>query len=303
MSKPENKKTGYCATIGFFDGVHRGHQYVINRLRTDAENHGLGSMVITFAQHPRQVLQKDFIPKLLTPAPRKIELLEQTGVDKVTALDFTLDMARMTAREFMEMMAHNLGVSRLLIGYDNRFGHNRNEGFEDYVRHGKEIGIDVVCNDELPTDGQSISSSLIRRQLADGDIKNANASLGYRYFFPGIVVHGKGEGRKIGFPTANMQVGEQQLIPRRGVYAVEVSIDGYEQPFMGMMNIGTRPTYGEFSQTVEVNILDFDADIYGRSISVAVIDRLRDECRFESIEALKEQLAADKKQIRNIFEK
>lgn len=303
MSKPENKKTEYSTTIGFFDGVHRGHQYVINRLRTDAENHGLGSMVITFAQHPRQVLQKDYIPKLLTPAPRKIELLEQTGVDKVTALDFTLDMARMTAREFMEMMAHNLGVSRLLIGYDNRFGHNRNEGFEDYVRHGKEIGIDVVCNDELPADGQSISSSLIRRQLADGDIKNANASLGYRYFFPGIVVHGKGEGRKIGFPTANMQVDEQQLIPRRGVYAVEVSIDGYEQPFMGMMNIGTRPTYGEFSQTVEVNILDFDADIYGRSISVAVIDRIRDECRFESIEALKEQLAADKKQIRNIFEK
>ena len=303
MSKTEAKQVSYSATIGFFDGVHRGHQYVINRLRTDAENHGLRSMVITFAQHPRQVLQKDFIPKLLTPAPRKIELLEQTGVDKVTALDFTLDMARMTAWEFMEMMEHNLGVSRLLIGYDNRFGHNRNEGFEDYVRHGKEIGIDVVCNDELPTDGQSISSSLIRRQLADGDIKNANASLGYRYFFPGIVVHGKGEGRKIGFPTANMQVDEQQLIPRRGVYAVEVSIDGYEQPFMGMMNIGTRPTYGEFSQTVEVNILDFDADIYDRSISVAIIDRLRDECRFESIEALKEQLAADKKQIRNIFEK
>lgn len=303
MGKTETKKTEYSATIGFFDGVHRGHQYVINRLRTDAASHGLDSMVITFAQHPRQVLQQDFIPRLLTPTPRKTELLERTEVDKVTVLDFTLDMAQMTAREFMEMMAQELGVRRLLIGYDNRFGHNRDEGFEDYVRYGKEIGIDVVCNDELPTDGQSISSSLIRKCLSDGDIKSANASLGYRYFFPGIVVHGKGEGRKIGFPTANMQVDEQQMMPKRGVYAVEVSIDGYEQTFMGMMNIGTRPTYGEFSQTVEVNILDFDADIYGRCISVAIIERLRDECRFATIDALKEQLVADKEQIRNIFGK
>lgn len=293
----------YCATIGFFDGVHKGHRYIIERLRNDAREHGLMSMVITFAQHPRQVLQQDFIPQLLSPAEKKVELLKQTGVDKVVALDFTLETARMSARDFMLMMWKELGVRRLIVGYDNRFGHNRSEGIDDYKRHGKEIGIEVICNDEMPTNADSISSSYVRRQLAEGNITKANDALGYEYGFQGVVVHGKGEGRKLGFPTANMNIDAQQLIPKRGVYAVEVGIEGYENAFIGMMNIGTRPTYGEFSQTIEVNILDFDADIYGRTISVKFVERLRDERRFDSIESLKDQLATDKSQIKNIFER
>lgn len=288
----------YSATIGFFDGVHRGHRYVIDRLRADADQHGLKSMVITFAQHPRQVLQKDFIPKLLSPADKKENMLAATGVDRVEVLDFTLELASFTAREFMQMMRDKLGVRRLLIGYDNRFGRNRQEGFEDYYNHGRELGIEVVCNDEYEVEGNSISSSLVRRLLYDGDVSAANDALGYEFGFGGVVVRGFGEGRKLGYPTANMRISQEQLIPKRGVYAVRVRIEGFEDEYLGMMNIGVRPTYGEFAETVEVNIFDFDADIYDKQMAVRFLSRIRDEKRFGSIDELKEQLAKDKEIIR-----
>lgn len=286
-------------TIGFFDGVHRGHQYVIEKLRADALAHGLESMVMTFRQHPRQVLQKDYIPKLLTPAEKKISLLKMTNVDHVVALDFTKEMAQMTACDFMVMMHDKYNVVRLLIGYDNRFGHNRSEGFEDYQKHGREIGIEVICNDELSTQGDSISSSLVRRSLTEGNITLANSCLGYEFGFSGIVVRGFGEGRKLGFPTANMHISQDQMVPKRGVYAVRVSIDGYPDTYAGMMNIGVRPTYGEFSETIEVNILDFDADIYDKTINVRFVQRLRDEQRFSSVDELKAELARNREQVKN----
>lgn len=291
----------YTATIGFFDGVHRGHQYIIDRLKADAVSHGIGSAVVTFRQHPRQVLQQDFIPKLLTPFTRKLTLLQQSGVDKVVALDFTRALASLSAREFMEMLHRDYAIDRLLIGYDHRFGHNREEGFDDYVAHGREIGMEVVCNDALTSEGENISSSLIRRCLAAGDIVKANEYLGYRFGFSGTVIHGFGEGRKIGFPTANMSIDPEQFIPERGVYAVTVIVEGFDQVFAGMMNIGCRPTYGEFKETQEVNILDFEDDIYGRRITVDFVDRIRDERRFSSINELQRQLAADKEQIKNIL--
>lgn len=289
------------ATIGFFDGVHRGHQYIIDRLKADAVSRGAGSTVVTFRQHPRQVLQHDFIPKLLTPAIRKISLLQQRGVDNVVALDFTRELASMSAREFMEMLHRDYAIDRLLIGYDHRFGHNREEGFEEYVVHGREIGMEVVCNDALSSEGENISSSAIRRCLATGNIAKANEYLGYKFGFSGTVIHGFGEGRKIGFPTANMSIDPEQLIPERGVYAVEVVVEGFDKIFAGMMNIGCRPTYGEFKETQEVNILDFEANIYDRRISVAFVDRIRDEKRFSSINELQSQLATDKAHIKNIL--
>lgn len=292
----------YAATVGFFDGVHKGHQYVLARLVHDARDHGMQSLVVTFRQHPRQVLQKDFIPKLLSPYKDKKHLLAQTGVDKIEGLTFTKEFASLSAREFMQLLHDTYNVRRLLIGYDNRFGRNRSETFEDYVRIGKEIGIEVVCLDALGSNGQNISSSLVRRLLAEGDIAEANINLAHEFGFEGTVVRGFGEGRKLGFPTANMKIAQEQLIPKRGVYAVRVRIDGYDKEFAGMMNIGCRPTYGEFGETVEVNILDFDADIYDRRISVRFIDRIRDEKRFSSIDELRTQISHDKEQIRKIMQ-
>ncbi len=291
----------FAATVGFFDGVHRGHQYVMARLIRDAKEHDMQSMVVTFRQHPRQVLQKDFIPKLLTPYKDKKRLLAQTGVDRIEGITFTKEFASLSAREFMQMLHDDYCVRRLLIGYDNRFGRDRSETFEDYVRIGKEIGIDVVCLDALDNNGQNISSSVVRRLLAEGDVAKANDNLGHEFGFEGTVVRGFGEGRKLGFPTANMKITTEQLIPKRGVYAVKVCVEGFAEEFAGMMNIGCRPTYGEFGETVEVNILDFDADIYDRRISVRFIDRIRDEKRFGSIKELKAQLSTDKEQIKKII--
>ncbi len=286
----------YSATIGFFDGVHKGHQYMVSRLIGDAKEHGLGSAIITFRQHPRQILQKEYIPQLLTLAERKEQLLRSTGVDSVVMLDFDMELARLSARDFMLMLHDKFGVDRLLVGYDHRFGHNRSEDIDDYKRYGREIGMEVVANDAYSDNDTNISSSVIRRLLSEGNVSLSNDYLGYKYGFEGIVVRGHGEGKKLGFPTANMQISVEQLVPKRGVYAVEVEVEGFCGVFMGMMNIGCRPTYGEFKQTLEVNILDFDTDIYGRKVSVRFVRRLRDERRFGSISELIEQLGKDREE-------
>ncbi len=288
------------ATIGFFDGVHKGHQYMISRLIADARAHGLRSAVVTFRQHPRQVLQQDYIPQLLTLHDRKEQLLRGTGIDEVVMLDFTLPLSRLTAREFMLMLKEKAHVRRLLIGYDHRFGHNRSEGFDDYKRYGGEIGIEVVANDAFSENGTNISSSVIRKLVSAGDVALAGEYLGYRYGFKGVVIHGMGEGKRIGFPTANMSIAKEQLVPKHGVYAVEVQVDGEDGKYLGMMNIGCRPTYGTFGESLEVNILDFDSDIYGREISVSFLGRLRDERKFDSIEDLVRQLRSDKEEVRHV---
>ncbi len=290
-----------CATIGFFDGVHRGHQFLVSQLRSDAANHGMESLVVTFRQHPRQVLHKDYIPKLLTTADRKEQLLKATGVDHVAMLDFSTRMAALSAGEFMSFLRDEYNVRRLLIGYDNRFGHNREESFEDYRRHGIALGIDVEEMKALRSGDITVSSSAIRRLLAEGDITAANACLGYRYSFTGLVEHGFGEGRKLGFPTANLHVAAEQLVPQSGVYAVMVSVEGFSGEYMGMMNIGNRPTFGTFSDTLEVNIMDFSADIYSRQVQVTFVRRVRDDMKFDSIAQLREQITKDKEVITRLL--
>ncbi len=293
MMKEQNANA-CCATIGFFDGVHRGHQYIISQLQSDARSHGMESMVVTFRQHPRQVLQKDFIPSLLTPSDKKESLLKATGVNHVLMLDFTLELASLSAREFMSFLHDKYNVQRLLIGYDNRFGHNREESFADYQRYGKDLGITVDAMTSYHDDDTTISSSVIRRLLADGDIDRANRYLGYRYTFSGEVQHGYSEGHKLGFPTANLLVAPEQLIPKRGVYAVMTRVEGMYGELMGMMNIGNRPTYGNFNDTLEVNIFGLDADIYGKKVEVTFVDRIRDQIKFDSIDLLREQLVKDR---------
>jgi riboflavin kinase/FMN adenylyltransferase len=276
------QEIGYVATIGMFDGVHRGHQFVLQHVADEARWRALRSMAITFDKGSAQTL---------TPLAQKRTLLMNTGIDRIEVLTFNEALKQMTAREFMQQVLRDkYGVKVLLIGYDNRFGHNRTEGFEDYVRYGKELDIEVL---QLPAAGE-ISSSIIRQQVAAGDISNANELLGHPYTIAGRVAHGEHIGTKLGFPTANIVVDDQcQLIPAAGVYAVNIRMENNTEWKHGMMNIGTRPTFNGQRQTLEVNIFHLSEDLYGQRIEVTFAERLRGEQRFDSAEALKEQLQRD----------
>ena len=301
-----------AATIGFFDGVHQGHQYLLRRLVDEARQAGLLSCVITFDRHPRQVLQTDYCPRLLTTFEERKELLAQTGIDLCVILPFSPEMAALSAKDFMkDILLERIGVKRLYIGYDHRFGHNRSEGFEDYVRYGEEMGMEVLQNDAFvlspstdeAVEQESVSSSSIRKALLQGNVDQARMLLGYPYFLSGKVVDGEHEGRKMGFPTANIDVTcKEKLLPAPGAYVVEVSIEGEEKALPGMMNIGTRPTFGENNLSLEVHVLDYSGNLYGKMLSVAFLQRLREEHRFVSTEELREQLMSDAQQVRTYFQ-
>ena len=293
------------ATIGFFDGVHRGHRFLINNVVKEAASRGLLSTVVTFDRHPRQVLGSDFQPRLLSTNEEKMLLLSKTGVERCVMLPFSEQMAQMTACDFMKkILRDRLGVQVLIIGYDNRFGHNRSEGFDDYVRYGREMGIEVMSAQSFLLHGINVSSSVIRSFLQEGEIEMAENCLGYPYFFTGKVVKGFRVGHELGFPTANIEQDNMlKIIPSPGVYAVKVRIEGTVELKHAMMNIGTRPTFNGTQQTLEVHILNFNDDIYGKMISVAFVHKLRNERQFPSKEALSEQLVKDAQMVEEQFEK
>lgn len=298
-------KSPCVATIGFFDGVHKGHRFLINRVVKEAEQRELQSTVITFDQHPRQVLGSDFQPQLLSSYDEKILLLSKTGVERCVVLPFSKQMSQLSARDFMEkILKEQLGVEVLIIGYDNRFGHNRNEGFDDYVRYGREIGIEVIHAPSFMLHGISVSSSVIRSFLQEGEIEMAENCLGYPYFFTGKVVKGFNIGHSLGFPTANIKPESAlKMIPSPGVYAVKVRIEGTVELKHAMMNIGTRPTFNGTELSMEVHILNFNEDIYGKMISIAFVHKLRNERPFPSKEALVEQLQKDAQIVEEQFGK
>ena len=293
------------ATIGFFDGVHRGHRFLINNVVKEAASRGLLSTVVTFDRHPRQVLGSDFQPRLLSTNEEKMLLLSKTGVERCVMLPFSEQMAQMTACDFMKkILRDRLGVQVLIIGYDNRFGHNRSEGFDNYVRYGREMGIEVMSAQSFLLHGINVSSSVIRSFLQEGEIEMAENCLGYPYFFTGKVVKGFRVGHELGFPTANIEQDNMlKMIPSPGVYAVKVRIEGTVELKHAMMNIGTRPTFNGTQQTLEVHILNFNDDIYGKMISVAFVHKLRNERQFPSKEALSEQLVKDAQMVEEQFEK
>ena len=293
------------ATIGFFDGVHRGHRFLINNVVKEAASRGLLSTVVTFDRHPRQVLGSDFQPRLLSTNEEKMLLLSKTGVERCVMLPFSEQMAQMTACDFMKkILRDRLGVQVLIIGYDNRFGHNRSEGFDDYVRYGREMGIEVMSAQSFLLHGINVSSSVIRSFLQEGEIEMAENCLGYPYFFTGKVIKGFRVGHELGFPTANIEQDNMlKMIPSPGVYAVKVRIEGTVELKHAMMNIGTRPTFNGTQQTLEVHILNFNDDIYGKMISVAFVHKLRNERQFASKEALSEQLVKDAQMVEEQFEK
>ena len=280
---------GYVATIGMFDGVHLGHQFVLRRLTGEALQRGLLPLCITFDHSPRQ-------EPVLTPLDEKLRLIRQCGVQHVEVLPFTPELKALSARQFMEqVLQQRLRVQVLLTGYDNRFGHNREEGFDDYVRYGQQLGIAVL---PLPAEG-TVSSSAVRQQLLDGRIAEANNNLGRSYSITGRVVHGKHIGTRLGFPTANIAPeAPLQLIPANGVYAVTVSsarpaTGALSSIQKGIMNIGTRPTFGQHDRTLEVHLLHYHADLYGQVLTVSFQQRLRAEQHFATPEALIAQLKND----------
>lgn len=287
-----------AATIGFFDGVHAGHRFLIDQVKREAQANGLRSALITFSSHPRRTVQPDFHFELLTTEQEKLALLEETGIDICYVLDFTSEMARFSAYDFMQsILKQHCGVSRLVIGYDHRFGHNRREGFEEYQHYGAQMGMELVQADSYIYNGVPVSSSLIRRYLHQGHVRVANLCLCYNYFLNGLVVSGYQVGRKIGFPTANLQVNEgDKLVPADGVYAVWVTLDdGMRCP--GMLNIGHRPTFDNGNnRTIEVHILNFESDLYNQPLHISFVEHLRAEMKFGSVDQLIKQLHTDASQ-------
>ena len=289
------------ATIGFFDGVHQGHRFLIEQVYKAAAIRGLASSVITFPVHPRKVMQPDFHPELLTTCDEKVTLLADTGIDYCVMLDFTLDLARLSAKQFMAILKHDYKVQALVIGHDHRFGHNRSEGFDDYVRYGQELGIEVLLAQAYFTDTMTVSSSAVRRLLLEGNVSEAANCLGYHFFLNGTVVNGYHVGRKIGFPTANLCVNDsEKLVPADGVYAVYVFLG--EKKHTGMLSIGYRPTLNNgIDRSIEVHIFNFDADIYDQPMRLSFVRRTRPELKFDSIDELIAQLHKDEAEITAIL--
>ncbi len=281
---------------GFFDGVHLGHRLVLEKLLSIARERGDESMVVTFWPHPRNVLQDDARNlRLLTSLSEKKDLLKGLGIDRVEVLPFTRAFSRLTTREYLgEYVKGRLGGKAILLGYDNRIGSDL-LGPDEIEKVAVEVGLDVVRTGCLGTPGgKVVSSTKIREAIAAGDVESAAGMLGYNYSLTGVVVAGNRLGRTIGFPTANMRLYEPlKLLPGNGVYSVEVESLG--RVFKGMCNIGTRPTVNVGSdRTVETNIFDFDEDIYGLDLKVTFLRKIRDERRFDSLDALKCQLIKDR---------
>jgi riboflavin kinase/FMN adenylyltransferase len=286
------------ATIGVFDGVHAGHQLLIRMVREEARSRGLCPMVITFDRQPRQVLDPTFHPQVLTTLEEKEAIIASLGVETLVVLPFTKELAALTARDFMQqVLRQQLQVQTLITGYDNRFGRNRAEGFDDYVRYGRQMGIEVVRGDVAKMGGDvAVSSTAIRRMLAeDGAVERMPDCLTRLYAISGTIVPGEHIGHELGFPTANLcPENTFKLIPASGVYAVWVSIDGSAERLPAMMNIGTRPTFEGTDKTLEAHILSDVGDIYGHRLTVSFVARLREERRFESSELLVRQLQHDR---------
>ncbi|WP_455585652.1 bifunctional riboflavin kinase/FAD synthetase [Bacteroides sp.] len=290
------------ATIGFFDGVHTGHRFLIEQVKQVAAARGMRSALITFPVHPRKVMRSDYHPELLNTQDEKIALLAETGVDYCIMLDFTPEISRLTAREFMkDVLKERYQIKALVIGYDHRFGHNRSEGFDDYCRYGEEIGMQVILARAYIYNSIHISSSVIRDYLHQGNVEMANRCLGYDYFLDGTVVGGYQVGRKIGFPTANLSVDDpDKLIPVDGVYAVHVTFDG--QTYAGMLNIGHRPTLNNgMNRSIEVHILHFHSDIYDKFIRISFVQYLRSEMKFDGIDGLIAQLHKDEAAVETLL--
>lgn len=283
-------------TTGTFDGVHIGHRTILNRLNEVTKKIKGESVLLTFHPHPRTVLQKDADMKLLNTIEEKTKLLEEAGLNHLIIHPFTLEFSRTSSLSFVrDILVNQIGTKKLVIGYDHHFGRNRRGSFEHLKEYGPVYGFEV---EEIPAqeiDDVNISSTKIRAALIKGDVKTANTYLGHPFQLTGKVVHGHKIGRELGYPTANIEIQDpHKLIPAEGVYAVKAIVK--DNTYNGMLSIGRRPTIYPISgkQTIEVNIFEFNEDIYGETIELQLIDRIRDEKKFDSKERLIEEMQKDK---------
>ena len=284
-------KIGKVATIGFFDGVHLGHNYLLEQLKLEALHRNMQSVVVTFANHPRLFFDPNCGLKQLTLSDEKVTLLKQKGVDEVVMLQFDEHLSKLTSREFMQLLVEQHEVKLLLMGYDHHFGSDRGTSFDAYIEYGRQLGLEIKRCDGFSESEVMVSSSKVRRALDLWDIPLANKLLGYKYFLKGRVVEGQKIGRQIGFPTANLEVDPLKLIPSNGVYVVDVEVEGVE--YRGVLNIGTRPTVSSDQRTIEVHIINFTGNLYGKEIELKFLRFLRHEQRFSSLDDLREQIRKD----------
>ncbi len=294
-------KGNAIVTSGTFDGVHIGHQKILNTLQDIAAATGGETVLITYWPHPRLVLNPEAHIKLLTTFDEKSRVLEGFGLDHLIKIPFTKEFARTSSLDFIRnILVKGIGTHTLVIGYDHRFGHNREGNFESLKANAANYGFRVEEIPRQDVDNVGVSSTKIRKALWQGDIRTANAFLGWEYCLNGTVVPGAQRGRQIGFPTANIQINDPlKLIPADGVYAVRVILDN--KLYRGMLNIGNRPTVDGAQHAIEVHILDFDGNLYDRPIRIKMVERIRPEKRFADMNELREQLVKDRQLAKKIL--
>jgi len=286
-----NKST--VVTIGTFDGVHAGHQKIIKRLVDSAKANNLESVILTFFPHPRMVLQKESGIKLINTIEERTDILEQTGIDHLVIHPFTMQFSRLTAREFVkEVLVEKLKAKKVIIGYDHRFGRNRTANINDLKKFGEEFNFEVEEITRQDIEEVAVSSTKIRTALEEGRVEKANNYLQHPFSLEGEVVKGRGLGKEFNYPTANINVADDyKLIPKNGVYVVRSTIEG--EQYFGMMSIGTNPTVGGTSRTIESFFFKLDKDLYGKRLKIDLLIRIRNEKKFNSVEELKLAMRQD----------
>ena len=291
-------------TIGTFDGIHIGHRYILKNLMEISKKNNEESIVITFNPHPRYVLQKENQElKLINTTKEKEQLLEEIGIAHFIIHPFTKQFSRTKSENFIrDFLVNKLNVSHLILGHDHHFGRNREGSFDDLKRLSDLYDFRITQISAKKVDSTIVSSTKIRNKIKSGDIKIVNKYLGYTFFFSGLVIKGLSIGKKIDFPTANLSLeDDNKIIPKDGVYAVKVKY--IDVNYIGLMNIGFKPTLMQKNRSIEVNIFDFDLDIYGKYITVNVISKIRDERKFKNLDELKKQLIKDKRKVKTVINK
>lgn len=288
-------------TIGTFDGVHLGHEKIVKRLCKYSDSKNLTSLILTFFPHPRMVLNKEETLKLLNTIEEKKQRLEILGIDALVIEPFTLEFANLSAKDYVKnILVDKLNAKHIIIGYDHRFGKNRSANINDLITYGNKYGFTVEEISVKDVEDVSVSSTKIRQALHNGEIEKANKYLGYNYSLRGVVIKGKGIGKSLEYPTANIQIdSELKLIPKNGVYIVKSSDN--EKLLWGMMNIGVNPTFNNNKLSLEVHFLDYNNTLYDKTLTIQLVKFLRDEQKFSSVEALKTQIRMDEKQTRDFI--
>ncbi len=287
-------------TIGVFDGVHLGHRYLISQLIEQARQQNLLSGVVTFRQHPQGVLSPQTKLPFLTNLVRRANLLKNEGVEAIITLSFTHELAQLSARQFVSLLKKYLRMCGIVIGPDFALGRNREGGANTLHRLGQEMNFSVTVISPIMVSGEVVSSTAIRKALADGDMKRVVNLIGRSFSLEGCVITGTGRGIELGFPTANLNIDSEQALPAEGVYATWAYID--DKAYQSMTNIGKRPTFSGNERTVEVYVLNYHGDLYGRKLEIDIIERLRGEKKFDTVEELKKQIIEDVKQGRAILD-